>query len=210
MPAPGQTVFVAPYVLHHSRVTSFFRWILAIPHVLGMFVYAALAYVAVVLAWIALLITARYPRPLYAFVAGSVRYTSQVTAYTHLLSDEYPPFPGSPSMDYPVELDIGTPKERYSRLWVLVRIVPFAVLYVVSYVLSYVVMALAFAAWIFVLVYGRLPKALHDTMASCLSYLSRTRAFMTLLTESFPGPGAFSAAVDDEPVATSGAGGDGA
>ena len=52
-----------------------------------------LAFFAVVVAWFAILITGRYPRPLFDFVVGVGRYTTRVVAYAFVLStDRYPPF----------------------------------------------------------------------------------------------------------------------
>ena len=82
--------FEADYVERHNRLTTFFRLILAIPLVIWLYVYAIVAYIVIVIAWFAIVITGRYPRGLYDFVAGFVRFVARFTAYTVLLCDPYP------------------------------------------------------------------------------------------------------------------------
>jgi len=76
-----------------NRWLPLVKWLLAIPHfiVLGFLWVAAL--VAVIAAWFAILFTGRYPRGLFAFVEGVLRWTQRVLAYAFLLvTDTYPPF----------------------------------------------------------------------------------------------------------------------
>ena len=53
-----------------SRLTTFFRLILAIPLVIWLYVYGILAAIVVVIAWFAIVITGRYPQGLYDFESG--------------------------------------------------------------------------------------------------------------------------------------------
>jgi hypothetical protein len=69
------------------------KWFLAIPHYIVLFVLGVVAFFAVVIAWFAILITGRYPRPMFEFVVGVVRWGLRVDAYAFLLvTDRYPPF----------------------------------------------------------------------------------------------------------------------
>jgi hypothetical protein len=184
MPLPGETAFAAPHVERHSRLTTFFRYLLALPHLIVAALYGFVAYFAVVIAWFALIITGRYPAGLYGFVAGFVRYSSRVSSYLYLLTDAYPPFGGE--SPYPAGLQIGPPKESYSRVSALVRVFPLIVVGIIAYVLGVVLAVVAFVAWVVVVVTGRLPQGLHDVLAFCVSYTTRSTAYAFLLTESFP------------------------
>jgi uncharacterized protein DUF4389 len=82
-----------PDVERLNRWLPLVKWILAIPHfvVLG-FLYIG-AIVAIVIAWFAILITGRYPKPLFDYVVGVSRWSLRVSAYAFLLvTDRYPPF----------------------------------------------------------------------------------------------------------------------
>jgi len=65
--------FEADYVERRSRLTAFFRLILAIPVAIVLYVYGLIAFVAIVIAWFAIVITGHYPKGLYDFVAGFTR-----------------------------------------------------------------------------------------------------------------------------------------
>ena len=69
------------------------QWFLAIPHYIVLFFLFIGAFVAVVVAWFAILFTGRYPRGLFDYVVGVGRWTLRVEAYAMLLTtDRYPPF----------------------------------------------------------------------------------------------------------------------
>jgi hypothetical protein len=82
-----------PDVERLNRWLPLVKWILAIPHyVVLVFLYVG-AIVAIVIAWFAILITGRYPKPLFDYVVGVSRWTLRVSAYAFLLvTDRYPPF----------------------------------------------------------------------------------------------------------------------
>jgi hypothetical protein len=69
------------------------KWFLAIPHAVILVFLGIAAAVCVLVAWLAILFTGRYPRPLFDFVVGTGRWGLRVSAYAILLvTDVYPPF----------------------------------------------------------------------------------------------------------------------
>ena len=82
-----------PNVRQMNRLMPLVKWFLAIPHYVVLFFLAIGAVVAVTIAWFAILFTGRYPRSLFRFVVGVLRWSNRVTAYAIVLAtDEYPPF----------------------------------------------------------------------------------------------------------------------
>ncbi len=69
------------------------KWLLAIPHYVALFFLYVLLVFVVMAAWFAILFTGRYPRDLFAYVVGTMRWTNRVVAYAFILTtDQYPPF----------------------------------------------------------------------------------------------------------------------
>lgn len=76
-----------------NRLLPLVKWFLAIPHYIVLFFLGIAAAGAVVLAWFAILFTGAYPRPLFSFVVGVLRWSNRVAGYAFLLvTDQYPPF----------------------------------------------------------------------------------------------------------------------
>src|ERR1051326_7337315 len=80
-----------------NRWLPLVKWLLAIPHYIVLLFLFLASIVCVVISWFAILFTGRYPRGLFDFVEGVLRWANRVTAYAFLmLTDEYPPFRLSP------------------------------------------------------------------------------------------------------------------
>jgi hypothetical protein len=76
-----------------NRWLPLVKWLLAIPHFIVLVLLWIAAVVAVVIAWFAILFTGRYPRGLFDFVLGVLRWGNRVIAYALILAtDRYPPF----------------------------------------------------------------------------------------------------------------------
>ncbi len=75
-----------------SRLTGFFRWLLAIPHWIITAVLAEIVGILVLFALIVVLFTGRYPLSMFNIIMGLNRWIYRVNAYSLLLVDDYPPF----------------------------------------------------------------------------------------------------------------------
>jgi hypothetical protein len=180
-----QPIFEADYVEHRSRLTTFFRLILAIPHFIVLYVWGILAFFAIVIAWFAIVITGRYPEALYSFVAGLQRYSTAVYGYAGLLTDDYPPF-GPDTDSYPTRLRIPPAKAEYNRVKTLFRIILAIPVLIIAYAMQIVWEVGAFLAWIVIVVTGKQPKGLQDMIVLGLSYQQRAYCYVALLSEDWP------------------------
>jgi hypothetical protein len=83
-----------PYVVNQlNRWLPLVKWLLAIPHYIVLFFLGIGALVAVVIAWFAILFTGRYPRGLFDYVEGVIRWQNRVVGYAFIMvTDDYPPF----------------------------------------------------------------------------------------------------------------------
>ncbi len=80
-----------------NRWLPLVKWFLAIPHYIVLFFLWIAAIVVVIIAWFAILFTGRYPRGMFDFVQGVIRWGARVVAYAFLLvTDRYPPFSLAP------------------------------------------------------------------------------------------------------------------
>jgi Domain of unknown function (DUF4389) len=178
--------FEADYVERRSRLTAFFRLILAIPLAVWVYIYGIAAYAAVFIAWFAIVITGRYPQGLYDFVAGYTRLLTRTTAYTALVCDAYPSFSGAEDPAYPVRMHFAGPLQRYSRLKALFRIILAIPVGALRYAISLILEFAAVGAWFVIVVTGKLPVGLFDVMEFANSYIARSDAYLLLLTETYP------------------------
>lgn len=178
--------YESDFAERRSRLTTFFRLILAIPHFIVITVYGVLVLFAVLVAWFVLLFTARWPRGLYDFTAGVLRYSARVYAYIHLITDAYPPFDLGQHDEYPVRLRIAEPKESYSRLKVLFRILLAIPVAIIAYALYLVAEIGSLIAWFAIVITGKQPKGLQSMITLGVAYYVRASAYYFLVTEDWP------------------------
>lgn len=169
--------------LKRSRLTTFFRLILAIPHFIVLYLWSILAAVVVVIAWFAALFTGSVPAGLHNFLATFLRYSTRVTAYTLLLSNPFPPFSGSGV--YPVDVRVDSPVPQ-SRLTVFFRLLLAIPALILVYVFRLVNNIVAFLSWFYILFTGRMNEGMRNLSAWLLRYEVQTYGYISLLTGRYP------------------------
>src|SRR3954467_11071442 len=100
--------------LERSRLTVFFRLLLALPHIIWLLLWAAVAFFVVLANWFATLLGRQSPDSLHEFLSRFARYETHLTAYISLTANPFPPFLGKPG-SYPidVEFDAPAPQNRW-------------------------------------------------------------------------------------------------
>jgi Domain of unknown function (DUF4389) len=172
--------------LKRSRLTVFFRLLLAIPHFLWWIVwsYGLVFSALLVINWFAALIKGRSPEDLHLLLARMLRYRTHVFSYLFLASNPYPTFFGRPG-SHPVDLELDgpDPQRRVVTFFRLILAIPAIV---VSYVFYLVMFFVAFISWFIALVIGRMPKGMRDLLTYCLQYEAQAAAYLMILTDRYP------------------------
>ena len=192
-----------------NRLTTAFRIILALPHLalVGAPVAAiltwdrgdqhglsygwsamggalgAVAFVAAIIAWFAIVFTGRYPAGLWDLAAYYLRWRVRASAYVALLRDEYPPF-GDGS--YPVELDLPRPVAPPDRLTAAFRPILAIPHLLMIWILGIAWGFATLAAWVCILASGRFPQPLYRFGVGVLRWTTRVEAYLLLLRDEYP------------------------
>lgn len=169
--------------LNRSRLTVFFRLLLAIPHVVLVALWFVVVVLVAIVNWFATLITGRSPDALHAFQARFLRYATQVLGYTMLLANPYPGFGGG--RPYAIDLVVAPPA-RQNRWVTGFRIFLAIPALILANVLSQVMEVIAFLGWFVCLALGRMPQGMRDLGAYCLRYQQQTYGYVLLLTQRYP------------------------
>jgi len=173
--------------LERSRLTVFFRLLLTIPHLIWLALWTVAALLAVIVAWVAALATARVPRPLHRFLASWVRYSMHVGAFLFVVGGPFPGFAGTAG-SYPVDLVIAAPERQHRgvtlfRFWLAIPA------FVLSSAYALVLYAVALLGWWASLVTGRMPEGIRNLGAVSLRYNAQVNAYLFLLTDRYPDSG---------------------
>ena len=185
-----------------SRWLWLVKWLLLIPHfVVLLFLWAAFVVVTVV-AFFAILATARYPRRLFDFNLGVMRWAWRVAWYGYggLGTDRYPPFTLA-DVDYPARLAVPYP-ERLSRGLVLVKWWLLAIPHylVIAFFLGPawwwfdewygpglgLIGLLTLFAGVVLLVRGSYPRSLYELVLGMDRWVARVVAYAALMRDEYP------------------------
>jgi hypothetical protein len=169
--------------LKRSRLTVFFRLLLAIPHFIFLELWGIVVCIAVLIAWFAALFTTRVPDGLHNFIAQYLRYMSHVFGYVYLLADPWPSF--SPSEPYPIDARIDGPQPQ-GRLGVFFRVIVAIPALILANIFRNVNGVVAFLGWFYCLATGHMNKGMRDISAWLLRYELQTYGYIFLLTDKYP------------------------
>jgi hypothetical protein len=170
--------------LVRSRLTVFFRLLLAIPHLIWLTLWAIVAYLVVIVNWFATLFKGTSPGSLHGFLAAYVRYQTHVYAYLFLIGNPFPGFTGAEG-SYPVEPRIEGPREQ-NRWKVFFRIFLAIPAVLLSSAYSALLGAVAFLGWFASLANARMPLGMRNAGALALRYAAQANGYLLLLTDHYP------------------------
>jgi Domain of unknown function (DUF4389) len=170
--------------LRRSRVTTFFRWALALPHFVWLALWSVAAFVAALIGWLATLVTGRLPLSLHRFLAAYVRYTSHVFAFVTMVGGPFPGFVGRHG-SYPIEIEIELP-EPQRRLVTLFRLVLALPALIVAGALQNALLVVAVLGWFASLFAARMPEGMRDLGAIAIRYNAQAWSYLLLVTARYP------------------------
>lgn len=190
--------YEADYVEERSRLTTFFRFFMAIPAMLFGIVLGIAYMFTLTFAWFAVVFTAKYPDGLYNFNAGVIRWSTRLNAYMTLVTDAYPPFSIGEENSYPVRLNIAPPKPVYSRLHAFFRGITAIPSMIVAYVLLLVAQLVSIGAWFSIVFTGKTSVGMQNLINWGLAYQAKFNGYYGLLHEEWWPP------LEDDASSTSG------
>ena len=198
------SVEVTPALENRNRLTTCFRLVLAIPHLIlvGGLSFAgstrgdhrmevgteggllgAVAIVLAIVSWFTILFTGTHIVGIRQFTLFYLRWRVRAVSYFMLLEDPYPPFGDAP---YPAAIEIADPVGPRDKLSVALRLL-FALPHLI--VLAFVVLGwclTTIAAWFSILFTGAYPKALYDFGVGAMRWRLRVEAYVLLLVDEYP------------------------
>lgn len=190
-----------------SRWLWLVKWVLAVPHlVLLVFLWAAFVVLSVV-ALVAIVVTGRYPRSIFEFNVGVLRWSWRVAYYAYgaLATDRYPPFSLSADVDYPARLTVEYPAHLSRGLalvkWWLLAIPHYVVVGLFLGTGVWVVQEadgprwlwggglvgiLVLVAAVVLAVTGAYPRPVYDLLLGLNRWVLRVAAYAALMTDAYP------------------------
>jgi hypothetical protein len=200
------SVIVEPLLATRNRLTTAFRLILSIPHVIfvgsvggGLVVnrgylhttriggqQGLLGTVAIVLAivsWFTIVFASTHIVGIRQFTRFYMRWRVRALAYLMLLEDVYPPFGDAP---YRASIEIADPTTARDRLTVGFRILLAIPHFVVLFFVLFAWWVTTIVAWFAILFTATYPAGLYDFGVGALQWLLRVEAYMLLMVDDYP------------------------
>ncbi len=190
-PAPGSGYpvrFDVQYPESSSRLLNgllFIKFILAIPHLLIIYALSAVVQVISLIAIIAIIFTKRYPRGLFDFAVGILRWQANVGAYVAMLRDEYPPFGWEPG-NYPITFEVDYPENlgRFAPLYKWILAIPNLIVF---FAVAIVAVVMWFIAWLAIIFTGKFPRGMFDFIVGTMRWQNRLYGYaFYMFTDEYP------------------------
>jgi hypothetical protein len=207
-PSPYPVSFdVTPQLTDRNRATVFFRFFLAIPHLLilggagfgagwtatdgwsrfsgGVSGLEGVAITMAIVSWFGIIFWRLHPTGLWQFAGFYLRWASRAGAYFVLLRDDYPPFGDG---EYPIRLEVGEfpaneSRDRWSVGLRLIYAIPHFIVLIFVGIAWFVATVIA---WFAILFSGSYPEGLYRFGVGALRWCLRVQAYILLMRDEYP------------------------
>jgi hypothetical protein len=178
-----------------SRLTNFpflgdfIRIVLLIPNLIVLLVLSILAWVVYFIATFAILFTGNYPRGMFNFSVGVLRWGLAINAYMQHLTDTYPGFSmeDQPAISFDVAYPDGLNRlTNFPLIGFYIKALLLIPSLIVAYFLSIVAYLLIFIAEFAILFTGSFPRGMHGFVSGTLRWNIRIQCYLLALTDRYP------------------------
>ena len=188
--APGRTYLTVDSRYEVANWRPLVHWLLAIPHLIILYVLQFVAEVVFLIHWVVVLITGKPNRGLYSMLVLYERYNTRAIGFLVGYTEQYAPFDfDTGSTDNgaypPVRLDLPEPPESVSRVKVL-NILLAIPHYILLMVFAFVAAVALIVAWFAVLFTGRWPEGLRSFVVRVTNYYYRVWTYGVMVDNDYP------------------------
>ena len=200
------SVRIEPALTNRNRLTTLFRLILAIPHLIlvggaglgfassshndttmssfgeGGLLGAVAGFLSVI-SWFTIVIAGTHIVGIRQFCAFYLRWRTRAGAYLMLLEDPYPPFGDAP---YPTSVEIADPIGPRNRLTVAFRLILVFPHFIVLFFIFIAWCLTTILAWFVILFTGSYPQGMYEFGVGVLTWMVRVEAYLMLLVDDYP------------------------
>jgi Domain of unknown function (DUF4389) len=182
--SPDSVIFDVTYTETRRRLTSAFRYILALPHLIFAALWGYAAEILAFLQWFVIVFTGRRNEGMWSFQRAYLGYNVRVSSYAGLLYDEYPNF-GSNWKDEPVAFGLGYRPEA-NRLTNGLRLIWMIPALIISFFLGIAVFFILLVSWVVIIITGRHPRGMWDFVLRVHRFSFKLSAYGMLMTDEYP------------------------
>ncbi len=196
------SVSVVPQIANRNRLTTAFRLILAIPHLIlvggaamwsvgsrdelslsNTGVLGVIAWVLAIVSWFTIVLSGHHVEGIRELTRFILRWRTRAIAYSMLLVDDYPPFGDGP---YPVSAQVVDPVAARDRLTVGLRLLLVIPHFIVLFFVVCGWWITSMIAWVAILFTTRYPEGLYGFGVGALRWVIRVEAYLLLLVDEYP------------------------
>jgi hypothetical protein len=173
------------YTEQRSRLTTAFRYLLAIPHLIVVSLWGYVAELIAFLQWFVILFTGRRNEGMWGFQRSYLGYSSRVSSYVSLLHDDpYPNF-GGQWRGEPVAFDLAY-EDDANRLTNALRLIWIIPALFIAIFLGIAQGVLLFVSWLVIVVTGKHPRGMFDFILKVNRFSLNLSAYGLLMTDVYP------------------------